>query len=154
MSASRPLTDDQRAKSDERRARFSALAKRIGAMSDDQRAELAARVATVTTIEGRQLSIHNACLVAVQCPSATLVGGFNQWRIAGRVVRKGEHGLMIWAPRYHAQQGARTPERDIAAVRMSHEPGSAAPEAGHPAFIMVTVFDVSQTDPIDVAVSA
>ena len=128
----RTLTPEQQAKSDARRARFSELAKSIGAMSQDQRLTLAASMAGAVTVEGRALSVHNACLLAVQAPSATLVGGFQQWIKAGRVVRKGEHGLMIWAP---------VRQKDDA----SRQPGELSSK-DRQGFIMVTVFDVAQTD--------
>lgn len=133
----RPLTAEQQAKSDERRARFSALAKQIAAMSDEQRAEMAARMAGAVTIEGRVLSIHNACLLACQRPDTTMVGGFQQWKANGRSVRKGEHGLMIWAP-------CRPREGDAPAP----EPGEMS--SARPNFVMVTVFDVAQTDAVAV----
>jgi hypothetical protein len=103
-------------------------------MTDDQRAAMAERMAGAATIEGHRLSIHNACLLACQRPDATLVGGFNQWRAHDRVVRKGEHGLMIWAP-----------------IKRAAEAESPAPEPGEmtserPRFVMVTVFDVTQTE--------
>ena len=127
------LTTDQLAARDARRASFTALAQDLAALSDTERATLAARMATVTTVEGRALSVHNACLVAMQCPTATLVGGFNQWISAGRSVRKGEHGLMIWAP----CKGATDPNL---------QPGEITTDRQK--FITVTVFDVSQTDAI------
>jgi len=134
----KPLTDEQRAKSDARRAQFKTLATQIAAMSDEQRAAMAERMAGAVTVEGRRLSIHNACLLACQRPDATLVGGFNQWRTHGRSVRKGEHGLMIWAPTRHAESS-------------SSNGAPAGPSADEltkerPRFIMVTVFDVTQTD--------
>ena len=127
----RQLTDDQIAARDARHARFSDIAKTIGAMTDAERASLAASIMP-TTVEGRPLSVHNACLIAVQYPTATLVGGFNQWIKAGRAVRKGEHGLMIWAPTKPRETTTETSESDTE----------------HRNFIMVTVFDVSQTDPL------
>ena len=134
MTIRKPLTDDQIAARDARRARFSALAKQIAAMTDAERATLAASLMP-TTIEGRPLSVHNACLIAVQCPTATLVGGFNQWITAGRCVRKGEHGLMIWAPTKPRETTTETQESDT----------------DHRAFIMVTVFDIQQTEPLATA---
>jgi len=133
----RPLTAEQQAKADARRAQFRELAERIAAMSDEQRAAMAERLAGAVTIEGHRLSAHNACLLACQAPDATLVGGFNQWRAHGRTVRKGEHGLMIWAP----------------VRRPSEAPASEAPAASdlasdRPRFVMVTVFDVTQTEPL------
>src|SRR5204863_5028752 len=127
--------------SDARRAQFRELAERIGAMSDAQRAVMAERMAGAVTVEGHRLSVHNACLLACQAPDVTLVGGFNQWRAHGRTVRKGEHGLMIWAP------VRRAPEASAPA-----EAPAAADLAGdRPRFLMVTVFDVAQTDALGVA---
>lgn len=127
----RTLTADQTAARNARREQFSTLARNLAAMSDTERAALATRMATVTTVEGRALSVHNACLVAMQLPSTTLVGGFNQWIKAGRSVRKGEHGLMIWAP----CKGATDPNL---------QPGELTTDRQQ--FITVTVFDVSQTE--------
>ena len=127
----KPLTDAQIAARDARRARFSAIATQISAMTDEQRATLAASISP-TTVEGRPLSVHNACLLAIQCPTVTLVGGFQQWLKAGRAVRKGEHGLMIWAPSKARETTTDAQDSDT--------------EQRH--FIMVTVFDVSQTEPL------
>jgi hypothetical protein len=54
----------------------------------------------IATIEGRTLSLHNTLLCYVQSGDnlPTVVGGFKQWLAAGRVVKKGEHGLTIWFP--------------------------------------------------------
>lgn len=136
----RPLTPEQQAKTEARRARFKTLAQQIGALSPDQRAALAAR-SGVVTIEGHALSIHNACLIACQAPDATIVGGFQQWRRAGRQVRKGESGLMIWAPKPQKED----PNR---------QPGEISSADLRPGFLMVTVFDVAQTDAVGAEVSA
>src|SRR5262245_60562438 len=95
--ARREATPEQKAKAEERSARFRELAETIAAMSDEARAAMAERM-PIVTIEGRTLSPHNACLIGTQNPDATMVGGFQQWIKAGRCVRKGEHGLMMWAP--------------------------------------------------------
>src|SRR6266446_4874150 len=58
-----------------RRAQLREVAQRVAKMSEDERAALAARV-SVTTIEGRGLSLHNQCLLALQIPAATIVGCF------------------------------------------------------------------------------
>jgi antirestriction protein ArdC len=105
-------------------------------MPEDERTALALSLCEVVTVEGHVLSFHNACLLAMQTPAATVVGGFQQWRRAGRTVRKGEHGAMIWAPtkRHGADD---TPAADN---------GSELAERRH--FIAVTVFDVAQTDAV------
>ena len=122
-------TPEQRAQAEARRERFRAIVRKVAAMTDEQRAELAGQVMP-TTVEGHTLSLHNACLLACQCPTVTLVGGFRQWLKAGRVVRKGEHGLMLWIPSARAK-----PETDT----------DDTPDR-RPGFLMGTVFDVSQTE--------
>lgn len=121
------LTPEQIEKRDARRAKFAELAQKIGAMTDEQRTQIAAQM-PVVTVEGRVLSAHNCCMVWMQNETATVVAGFQQWIKAGRCVRKGEHGLMIWAPR----------------MSKSEETG----EEERSGFVMITVFDVSQTDAI------
>ena len=118
----RALTPEQQQASDDRRARFRAIAAQVGAMTDAERGALAARIMP-TTIEGHPLSVHNACLAYMQRPDVTIVGGFRQWIAAGRQVRKGEHGIMVWAP---------TKNRDE--------------ESDRPGFVPITLFDVAQTD--------
>jgi len=125
----RTLTAEQEAARDARRERFKVLAVKISAMTEDERATLAASLCGVATIEGRVLSLNNQLMVALQCPNATIVAGFQQWRKAGRMVRKGEHGAMIWAPTHKRE-----------------ETGTVAED---PHFITVTVFDVSQTEALE-----
>ena len=60
----------------ERRGRFRVLAKRVGEMTDDERAALVAKVGAIVTCEGRALSVHNTCLVLNQLPTASMIGGF------------------------------------------------------------------------------
>lgn len=109
-----------------RKAAFHKFARQIGMMDEGQRATLAASLPAITTIEGRTLSVHNQCLLASQCPTATIVGGFRQWLKAGRVVRKGEHGHNLWVP----------------CMRSANDN---ADQDQKPGFIIGTVFDVSQT---------
>jgi hypothetical protein len=114
-----------------RRDRARAIARELKAMTDAERAALAARVGVVT-IEGRPLSFRNTCLLAFQNAAVTVVGGYRQWQTAGRQVRKGEHGLMIWIP--------------------TTRKAPAAPEGAEgedeTRFLVGTVFDIAQTDPI------
>lgn len=129
-------TDEQIARAAERRARFRELAKRLAEMPAEDRAAMAGRLPGVATVEGHSLSLHNTLLLSFQREAVTLVGGFRQWRRARRTVRKGERGLMIWIPKAERNNNSTgsTPEEDGA-------PGPADPQ---PAFIMGTVFDVSQ----------
>jgi len=130
----RTLTPEQTDARNARRDKFKTLANRIAAMSDVERLALAQRLNGIATIEGRTISIHNACLIACQNPGATLIGGFQQWRQHGRTVKRGEHGLMIWAP-------VRRPGNTD-----TDAPGVSDVDSDRPRFIMVTVFDVSQTE--------
>ena len=124
--ARKQMTPEQLEKQKARRAAFAKLAGQISSMSPETRAEFAARIPAIVTVEGRALSIFNQCLVATQAPSATIVGGFRQWLDAGRCVRKGEHGLMIWCPT--SKKDKETPDAESETY-----------------FIPGTVFDVSQT---------
>lgn len=122
----RNLTPEQKAQQDERRAKFRKLAHDIAAMPDDKRMEFARSLPVVATVEGRTLSPTNTMLVCMQSPGATIVGGFRQWLKAGRVVRKGEHGVSIWIP-----SGVKNDDNGV-------------PDEVH--FLTGTVFDVSQTE--------
>lgn len=125
----RQLTDEQKAATEEKRRKFHAMVKKVAAMSDEQRAELASKT-MVATVEGHTLSLHNQILVALQCPSATLVGGFRQWHGQGRTVRRGEHGISIWVPSKQKPSGG--PDATVSAEDLR--------------FFIGSVFDVSQTE--------
>jgi len=43
-------------------------------------------------------SFGNVMLIASQKPDATRVAGFHMWKRLGRAVKKGEHGIAIFAP--------------------------------------------------------
>lgn len=132
MRTKRQPTEAQKAAAAEKRARFKEFCQRVAAMSEDDRALLAARMPVVNP-EGHPLSPYNTCLLISQTDTApTIVGGFQQWRKIGRQVRKGEHGLMIWCP-----SGKRKPADDSK---------PADDENDRPGFIMGYVFDISQTD--------
>lgn len=137
----RILTPEQIAARDARRSKFRALSKQIAAMSPDARAALAARMPAIVTVEGRALSCFNSCLVIMQNPGATIVGGFRQWIANGRAVMKGQHGAQIWVPTFGngeaAGSGEGTPAGDT--------PGDGDGEGGGCRFITATVFDVVQT---------
>jgi hypothetical protein len=137
-------TAEQKARAAERRARFTELANRIAAMTDDQRAALTARVGAIVTCEGRALSVHNSCLLLTQLPTASMVGGFRQWQAHGRRVRKGEHGLMIWVPTSRKDEAAAP---TAAKAPPDANAGECEGEGKRAAFVMGTVFDVTQTEP-------
>lgn len=133
----RKPTEEQKAKAAEKRANMRALAARISKMDASERAELSARLPGVVTIEGRALSLHNQFMLAFQMPAATVVGGFRQWKAAGRSVRKGQHGACIWFPLDKGKKSEDNPE-----------PNGDEKSSMH--FGLATVFDISQTQEANV----
>ena len=95
-------------------------------------------------------SINNTLLIAIQKPDATLVAGYSAWeKKFERSVRKGEKGIKIIAP------CPRTIQKEIPKIdphtqsMMIDEHGNVITEQKEvtiPAYKVVTVFDVSQTD--------
>ena len=124
----RVLTQEQKAKAQERRDAMRKIAKAVADMApEEKQAFFASR--QITTIEGRVLSLTNQCMLAMQLPGVTIVGGFAQWIKAARVVRKGEHGLGLWVP--------------IGKTKSEDAEDSDTPSEVH--FMFGTVFDISQT---------
>lgn len=131
-------TPEQIAARDAKRERFKQLVKQIAAMSDTDRARIATNAGTVLTCEGKALSPINTCLLFLQCPNVSMVGGFRQWLRQGRCVRKGQHGSTIWIP-----LGARG--GDIGADLSGQESVESM------RFGTATVFDISQTEELQAA---
>ena len=125
----RQATPEQIAKAKEKREKIRGIAKQIAAMTDDQRRELVRD--WPTTIEGHAVSLKNACLLAYQ-GTATVIGGFRQWKKAGRFVKKGESSKVIWAP--------------IGPRKTDEDKGEIAEDGERPNFVLVSVFDISQTE--------
>src|SRR3990172_11401269 len=90
------MTEEQKAAWEERKAKFRGFVKQIVAMPESARVALAAQC-PIATCEGHTLSVRNQCLVSVQYPTASLVGGFQQWRKQGRSIRKGGQGFVVLA---------------------------------------------------------
>ena len=135
----RHLSAEQRAAYEARRGAFRRLAKAIAAMTPEQRADLARKTIPLS-IAGRAFSPYNTILLAMQKPAGTVFGGFRQWIEAGRCVRKGEHGAMIWCKGGSKSEAAPLESRN-------EEPTAAEVEAGSSLrFVVGTVFDVSQTE--------
>ncbi|WP_454778720.1 ArdC family protein [Georgenia muralis] len=80
--------------------------------------------------------INNVLLILAQMPTASAVAGFRQWQAKGRQVRKGEKALKIFG--YSTKK---TTEEDP-------ETGEEV-ERSHVRFPVLSVFDISQTDPVD-----
>ncbi len=75
-------------------------------------------------------SWFNAMLIGMQCPSASLVAGYQAWKVKGRHVRRGERSIKIMAPRTATVQDPKTGEEEEVVT----------------GFRTVSVFDLSQTD--------
>jgi len=114
----------------EKRERIKQIRSTLALMSEDQRQALADKFGIVT-VEGHSLTPHNQCFLVAQSPiNFTVVGGFRQWKKAGRIVRKGEHGFLIFVPSKAKQEGPEMVSDDDVF------------------FFTATVFDISQTESI------
>lgn len=112
----------------ERKERTRQLRQKLASLTAPERQVLAGR-GLIATVEGRTLSLHNTLLVYIQCNGVipTVVGGYQQWKRAGKQVKKGEHGFIIWFP-----VGAKDEETgDILSAET---------------FYTATVFDISQVE--------
>lgn len=137
------LTEEQKAKAAERKAKFKALWKTVAAMPELQRIQLSNKLGLVTC-EGHSLSLCNQMLIALQCPGASVLGGFRQWLKHGRCVRKGEHGSMIWVPCGGGKKNDLP--MDGTASGVSAIADGAPADENDTRFIIGTVFDISQTE--------
>lgn len=141
----RQLTAEQIEKRDARRKAFGVLWSQVSKMGDTEKAVFVSKFGFVTC-DGHQLSLCNQMLIALQCPQATVLGGFRQWLKHGRAVQKGQHGIMIWVP----IGTAATTEHNKEIVPQA---GTAQPEdSTGRRFVIGTIFDVSQTLEIESAV--
>ncbi len=101
---------------------------RLGSLLDaGQSDQLTALLKTMARFH--RYSLHNLCLISVQRPEATRVAGFQTWKTLGRFVRKGEKGIVIFAP--------------IVGRRSDAEADDSKQVVG---FRAAYVFDVAQTD--------
>lgn len=137
-SSKKGATPQQKQAAIERRERIRLLATRISQMTQSERQEMVQRsgAGAVCSIEGRALSHFNQCLILSQDEHATVVGGFQQWRAAGRMVMKGEKGLAIWFPikrKEKEDEGREEGEMNEKDLKQH--------------FSLGTVFDVRQTAP-------
>ena len=86
-------------------------------------------------------SFGNAMLIFMQCPNASHVAGYHDWkRKFGRQVKRGEHGIAILAP---------CPYRRQEEVEETAPDGSSSKSVQwvqRMSFRTVTVFDISQTE--------
>lgn len=95
-------------------------------------------------------SLNNTILIAMQKPDATLVAGYSSWKKQfGRQVNKGEKAIRILAPTPYKQK-IEVDKTDPNTGEILFNPdGSTQKEVQEilrPAFKVVNVFDVSQTE--------
>lgn len=95
-------------------------------------------------------SFNNTLLIAMQKPDATLIAGYTSWqRNFDRHVMKGEKGIKILAPapyKAKVEMEKIDPKTQKPILDVDGKPVTELVEVMRPAFKVVSVFDVSQTD--------
>ncbi|HBG0815478.1 YodL domain-containing protein [Clostridioides difficile] len=95
-------------------------------------------------------SFNNTVLIAMQKPDASLIAGFNAWQNEfQRNVKKGEKGIRIIAPspfKVKKQMEKIDPKTQRPLIGRDGKPVTEEKEITVPAFKVVSVFDVSQTE--------
>ena len=89
-----------------------------------------------------EYSMRNVLLIRGQFPGASQVAGFKQWQTKGRQVRKGEKAIKIFGYAVKRREDDSEDTSDSAATNDEQ------PEP-HVYFPLLSVFDISQTDPIE-----
>lgn len=127
----------------QRQEKVRELARRLGKLNAIERAEILRRIGNVVNIEGHVMSDWNTIFMWYQrneLGALSVVGGFQQWKKAGRIVKKGEKGIWMLFPMFLTRKtesgedviDPQTGEKDILTR-----------------FRVGTVFDISQTNPAD-----
>jgi hypothetical protein len=115
----------------ERQAKIKDVRDKLKNLTPEQKQALYNR-GVILTIEVRALSMHNTILLHMQAINTpSVVGGFQQWRKAGKMVKRGEHGMTIWFP-----IGQKNNDGDVLEATT---------------FYTATVFDVSQVEDLQPA---
>ena len=95
-------------------------------------------------------SFNNTLLIAMQKPDATLVAGYNSWKnLFGRQVARGAKGIKVLAPspyKIKKEVDKIDPQTQKPVVDKNGKPVKEETEITVPAFKVVSVFDVSQTE--------
>ncbi|MGH2273344.1 MULTISPECIES: ArdC family protein [Microbacterium] len=81
-------------------------------------------------------SLNNLLLILAQNPDATMVADFRQWQAKGRQVRKGERSIKIFGYREKKTESAADDDASADEGRVIRY------------FPTLSVFDITQTDPI------
>lgn len=133
--SNRTLTDAQRA--EQRRADRDRLEQAARALLSSEGWHRWVRVRSTNGLS--RYSFGNQLLIAMQRPDATFVAGFRAFLELNRCVRKGERSIRILAPMTVGTRASAAAQRDTA----EHDR-----EPRRTVFRAVSVFDVSQTDPL------
>lgn len=94
-------------------------------------------------------SMRNLILIAMQSPDATAVAGFRAWQTKfHRNVKKGEKGIQIigYAPKKVTVEEPKKDERGIPVISADGQPITERVRKEIPAYKVMYVFDVSQTE--------
>lgn len=95
-------------------------------------------------------SFNNTLLIAMQKPDATLVAGYNSWKnLFGRQVARGAKGIKVLAPspyKIKKEIDKIDPKTQKPVTDKNGNPVKEEMEITVPAFKVVSVFDVSQTE--------
>ncbi|MFC9818197.1 ArdC-like ssDNA-binding domain-containing protein [Streptomyces virginiae] len=140
------LTPEQRAKfAEKRKAEVQGLQEQLTAAvvefaSSEGWAALLKKMAQRSRIM-RKYSFRNSALIFAQCPHATEVRGYNEWKGRGRQVREGTRGIRILAPN-------KVTLRDENGEPQKDEHGN---EKHITTFRPISVFDISQTERAEAA---
>ena len=115
----------------EKKEKIIRIRKTLAEMTEEQRQAIADKFGIVT-VEGHLLTPHNQCFLVAQSEiNFTIVGGYQQWKKFGRIVRKGQHGFLIFVP-----------------SKAKHENSEMISDEDDVHFFTATVFDISQTEVI------
>ena len=95
-------------------------------------------------------SFNNTLLIAMQKPDATLIAGYNSWKnLFGRQVSRGAKGIKVIAPspyKVKKEVDKIDPKTQKPVTDKNGKPVKEETEITVPAFKVVSVFDVSQTE--------
>jgi DNA-binding helix-hairpin-helix protein with protein kinase domain len=118
-----------------RKEQIKTLAETVARMTEEEKQTYISKAGVVLKSDGTMLSLSNMMMAVLQNDRATMVAGYEQWKSLGRQVRAGEQSIKIFAPTLRT----RTDDQ--------------GEETTSTRFILVSVFDVSQTDEIEAAVN-
>ena len=94
----------------------------------------------------RKYSFNNTLLIFLQKRNATHVAGLKDWNTKfNRLIKKGEKGIVIWRPAGSSKYKKRHEDDD---VKLGEDPLKKIPYGTKPNFVLTTVYDISQTEPM------